>query len=695
MLKLERPITLEKGIELRQNLTDMFTPEDLDRIGIYVVENYDRDCESRKRWLEINKAGLDLAMQITEEKTSPWPNCANVAFPLVTIAALQFHARAYPALIPGKDVVTCKVSPFDATQEERQTASLVGRYMSHNVLEVDTAWEEQHDRLLLNLAIAGSAFIKTYFNGKLGHNVSELVLAQDLVMDYYATSVDSCRRKTQPFHMYRDELLAGIRMDKPKFRDVSNEPWFPHGGTPKDYGRNDATKAPAQRHETVPFFCLEQHVWLDLDGDGMEEPYVITVERESKSVLRIVTRWDREIDVTRNSLGQILDFNAVEYYSGFSFIPSPDGSVYAMGFGRLLGPLNETVSSAINQLLDAGSMSNGAGGFLGRGAKIKSGDYSFSPFEWKRLDTTGDDIAKSVFPLPVREPSAVLFNLINLLIEYTNRISGATEMLAGENPGQNTPAETSRAMVEQGMKIYGAIFKRVWRGMKEEFRKLYVLHAIHAPMRYAGLFKGDPRRICPSADPAVSSEAERLRKAALIAERAMAVPGYDPAAVEMNFLRAAGIEDPETFYKGVDPTKQPEDPRIVVAKLKLQQFQLQLQQQQQEFVASLMEERRMNSAEIIRIQAEVVKLMAEAEDARDNREIVRLQTALAMFKTRDEALRSRVDQLIKVMEIESEPERRGVDTGTVRRMVGASDNAASAPVPASQTAGSDGALGLG
>lgn len=695
MLKLDRPLTLNPGIELRQNLTDLFTDEDLDRIGRYVVENYDRDCDTRRQWLAINKAGLDLAMQITEEKSSPWPNCANVAFPLVTIAALQFHARAYPALVPGKDVVTCKVSPYDSTPEERVVAQWVGKYMSHCVLEIDTDWEDQHDRLLLNLAIAGSAFVKTYYSGKLQHSVSELVLAQDLVMDYYATSVETCRRKTQPIHLFRDEIRSGILMDKPKFRDVSKEPWFEHGGTPKDYGRNDATRAPTRRHETVPFFCLEQHVWLDLDNDGIEEPYVVIVERESGTVLRIVTRWDREIDVVRNSRGQILEFRAVEYYTGFTFIPSPDGSVYSMGFGRLLGPLNETVSSGINQLLDAGTMSNGAGGFLGRGAKVRSGDYSFAPFEWKRLDTVGDDIAKSIFPLPVREPSAVLFNLISLLIEYTNRISGATEMLAGENPGQNTPAETSRAMVEQGMKIYGAIFKRVWRSMKGEFRKLYVLHAIHAPLKYVGYFKGDPARICPSADPNVSSESERLRKAALIAERAMSVPGYDPAAVEMNLLRAAGVEDPETFYKGVDPTKQPEDPRIVVAKLKLQQFQMDLQQRQQEFVTTLMEERRMNNAELIRTQAEVVKLMAEAEDARDNREIVRLQTALAMFKTRDEALRSRVDQLIKVMEIESEPERRGVDTGQVRRMVGASDNEAPAPVPADQTAGNPGAMGLG
>jgi chaperonin GroES len=690
MLKLDSYLQLTPGTEKAVNLTDRFSPDDLDRIGAYCLDGYKSDLKSRHKWIERNKAGLDLAMQITQTKTFPWANCANVAFPLVTIAALQFHARAYPAIINGKDLVKCTY-PFDATPEEKAACEITSKLMSHQLLQEDTAWEEQHDRLLLNYSIVGCAFKKSYFSGEQRHNVSELVLAQDLVLDYYATSVETCRRKTHVYPISKNKLLSGIRRPKPIYRDVTKESWFECGGTSFDLERNDGT-APPQRVEDLPFVGLEMHAWLDLDNDGFEEPYVITIERDSGAVLRIVARWERELDVARNAVGEIFQISATEHFTKYGFIPAPDGSIYDLGFGVLLGPLNETVSSAINQLLDAGTMAVSAGGFLGRGAKIRSGNMSFEPFEWKRVDAMGDDLAKSIYPLPVREPSAVLFNLISLLIEYTNRISGATDTLVGESPGQNTPAETSRSMVEQGMKIYSALFKRHWRAMKEELKKLYVLNATYAPQRYAKFFMGDPNRVAPAADPSITSEGERLRKAVVVAERAAMVPGYDQAKVEENLLRAVGVDNWQEFYVGVDPASVPKDPRIVVAELKFQQFQMDLQSRQQEFAITLMEERRMNNAEILRMQAEVVKLMAEAEDARDNREIVRLQTALAALKSRDESIRARVDQLIKVMEIESEPERRGVDTRAVRSMVGAPDDGAVSAAPQAGVGGAEGGL---
>lgn len=693
MLKLDKYIELKAGVEVSPNLTNLFSEEDLDRIGAYCVEGYNSDCGSRADWVKLNRAGVDLAMQVTKTKSFPWPNCANVAFPLVTIAALQFHARAYPAIVGSKNLVKCNY-PFDASPQEKQQSDLVSKYMSYQLLEEDTAWEEQHDRLLLNYSIVGCAFKKSYFSSTLRRNVSELVLAQDLVMDYYATSVETCRRKTHVYPLWKNDIISGARKPKPTFRDVTKESWFAAGGTKFDLDRNDGT-SPPERVEDLPFVALEQHVWLDLDNDGFEEPYVVIVERDSQKVLRITARWDREIDISRNVAGQIFSINSTEYFTKYGFIPSPDGSVYDLGFGRLLGPLNETVSSAINQLLDAGTMAVSAGGFLGRGAKVRSGDYSFSPFEWKRLDGTGEDLAKSIYPLPVREPSNVLFNLLSLLIEYTNRISGATDTLVGESVGQNTPAETSRSMVEQGMKIYSALFKRCWRSMKEELKKLFVLNAIYAPPRYAQLFSGDPSRIAPAADPTITSEGERLRKASIVAQRAASVPGYNPAKVEEYLLTAVGVDNWQEFYVGVDPNSAPKDPRVLVQEMKNAQAQMDLQARQQEFVLSLMEERRMNNAEIVRIQAEVVKLMAEAEDARDNREIVRMQTALAALKTRDDAMRARVDQLIKVMEIESEPERRGVDTRTVRRMVGAPDDTGGAAVPPEPAPGVPGGMGQG
>lgn len=689
MLTLERPLRITPATCKAPNLTTEFTPVDLGRIGALVVEQYRTDLASRTKWEDRNAAGMDLAMQITPDKSFPWPNCANVAFPLVTIAALQFHARAYPAIVSGTDVVKCRL-PFEATPEETAQADAVGRYMSWQLLEEDCSWEEGTDRALLNYSIVGCVFKKTYFSPSAGYNVSEVVFARDLVIDYFAKSVETAKTKTQVYPLYKNEVLGGIRSARPMYADVSQEPWFLAGGTVRHdqpANRDGTTPPVAKRTSSIPFTALEQHTWLDLDGDGFDEPYIIIVELHSSAVFRIVARWERPEDVTRNASNEVVSIRAMEYFTKYGFIPAPDGSIYDLGFGVLLGPLNESVSTAINQLLDAGTMSTGAGGFLGRGAKIRGGVYTFAPFEWKRVDSTGEDLAKSIFPLPVREPSAVLFNLLSLLIDFTSRISGATETMVGENPGQNTPAETSRSMVEQGMAVYSAIFKRTWRAMKEEFKKLYVLNGLYAPTRYREMFFGDPSRICPAADPNIVSNSERFSRASAIAARAATVPGYNPAVVEENFLRALRVDNWKQFYVGFDPASQPKDPRIQVAEMKLQERQMVLQAQQQQFVAELLEQRALNQAEMQLIQADIVLKLAQAAGEADNKEIVRMQMVLAAAKQRDEGLRARVDHLLKAMELESDPTRKPVDTGTVRRLAGEPGNGGVSPSPKPATVG--------
>lgn len=700
MLKLEKHLKITDELCKAPNLTQYFSEVDLSRIGAFVYEGYVADERSRTVWRKMNAAGMDLAMQITKAKTFPWPNCSNVNFPLVTIAALQFHARAYPALIQGPEIVKCRVSGLDPTPEEKETAAAVSKYMSYQVLEVDQAWEEGQDRLLLNYSIVGCTFKKTFRSPVLGYNTSQVVYAQDLVLDYFAESVETCRRKTHIYTLSRNDLIEGMRSNDPIYKNYEKEAWFAEGGTsagvlqpPDESSEHRQGLTPPQRTTLTPFTVLEQHCWLDLDDDGYEEPYVVTLEAGSQKVLRVVARWDSPTQVTHNARNQIVSIRATEYFTKYGFIPSPDGSVYDVGFGRLLGPLNESVNTSINQLNDAGTMALTAGGFLGRGAKIRGGVYTFAPFEWKRVDSTGEDLAKSIYQLPVREPSPVLFQLLGLLIDYTNRISGASETMVGESPGQNTPAETSRSMVEQGMKVYAAIFKRTWRAAKEEFKKLYLLNGLYAPSRYRHLFLGDPSRICPAADPNISSDGERVARATAIAVRASQTPGYDPAAVEENYLTALKVEDWRRFYKGVDPNAPPpKDPRVQVAEINAQVAQLKLQAEQQEFIATLMEERRLNQATMAKTQAEIVLLLARAEGEADNKDIVRMQMSLAAMKQRDEHIRGQVDHYLRAMELVSEPERKQLPDDPVQRVVGASGNGAPPSPLAGPTAGDAGAV---
>lgn len=580
-MNLDKHLKLDQATCESPNLCDRFEDKDLSTIGGTVYEGYMYDKQSRHAWEQRVQAALDLALQLQEDKTFPWPGAANVKFPLVTIAALQWHARAYPALIPSNQVVQMRVVGADPDGKRTQKALRIGNFMSYQLMEESSEWEAEHDRALLAIPIVGCAFKKTYRDGVRGENRSEMVSARDLYINYWAKSLEDCTRKTHRIPMQKNEMYS--RMAGGIYRDCREDGWYTSGAQMiNDKARENIRtgQQPVNEDGTTPFYMLEQHVRLDMDGDGYDEPYIITIDEASQNVLRIITSFDFE-DIQYLGKGkqrEIVEIPATEYFTKYGFIPSPDGGIYDIGFGLILGPINESVSSIINQLIDAGTMAVRSGGFLGRGAKIKGGNQNFNPFQWNPVDSTGDDLQKSIVPLPVREPSGVLFNLLGMLIEYTNRIAGATDIMVGENPGQNTPAQTSQTMVEQGSKINAAIFKRTWRSMKEEFQKFYRLNKRHLPakeLQYGeqagviaqGDFNDPDKFICPAADPNLVSDTAAVQQATLLLQR---VPsgGYDADAVEMRFLQAMRVKDPQQVFLGRQKIPPPPNPKIAVEQLK-------------------------------------------------------------------------------------------------------------------------------
>lgn len=664
MLNLDTAITVNAKTMKSPNLAGEFSRDDLARLGAWVRDGFDKDLQSRFAWEQRTQAAMDLALQLQKDKTFPWPGASNVAFPLVTIATLQFHSRAYPAVVNGPDLVKCRVPGPDPKGDLRERALRIGRHMSYQALEEDPAWEEQHDRLLINLPVVGCAFKKTYHSSRNGgKNRSELVVAKDFVIDYYAKSVEDAVRKTHVIPLYRNEMYE--KMVTGVFVDYTKASWFQSPARPlasEQDAREDKRQGvnPPQPDESTPFSTLEQHVWVDLDKDGYAEPYIITIEANTRNILRIVARWDREFDVSRTATGRIYSIRATEYFTKYSFIPAPDGSIYDVGFGILLGPLNESVNTLVNQLIDAGTMATTAGGFLSRGAKMRGGTYTFAPLEWKRIDSTGDDLRKSIYPLPVREPSAVLYSLLNLLINYTERISGSTDVMVGENVGQNTAKGTVDHMVEQGSKIYSAIFKRVWRAMKDEFKKMYLLNAVYLPdrltfgevgaMALREDYLGDPNLVVPSCDPNITSDQARLQQAIALKQAAMTTPGYDLVVVERNYLQALRVENLEAIYPGPDKVPPLPSPGMEVEQLKLQAKQMELKQRQTEFLISMMEEQRLNTAKILELEARSQKEMAEAQGIGAGQQIDAYTAAVGALKAHDESLRGRIEVMMKSME---------------------------------------------
>lgn len=555
------------------NIAEKLDEQLLRDIGSDAFAGYEIDKRSRKEWEDACDEWTKLAKQHSEAKTWPWPKASNVKYPLLSTAAMQFAARAYPSLVPSDGrVVKAKVIGKDSQGTKTKTAEAVSLYMSYQLLQEMKGWEEDMDKLLIMLPVVGTMFKKTYWDPVDEVSCSKLVLPKNLVVNYWAKSLQDAERITEVLEMSPRKVKE--RQQSGLWRDVDlGTPPIPEGAPSTGaFGSDDV----------VPFIILEQHTFLDLDDDGYKEPYVVTFHKETHEVLRIVARFD-EGTIHTDEKGELKKIEPIQYYTKFGFIPNPDGSFYDIGFGVLLGPLNESVNTLINQLVDAGSLSNLQSGFLGKGLRIRMGETRFQPGEWKVVNSTGDDLKKQIVPNPVREPSDVLFKLMGSLITSGKELASVAEIFVGKMPGQNTPATTTMATIEQGMKVFTAVYKRIYRSLAEEFDKLYRLNSVYVnPQTYVdvvdmevGPQDFDPTKhdIFPGADPTAISQTEKLMKAQGLMEL-MPSGVLDPVKVVMRILDAQEQPNwqelliPQVAQTGQLPPKP--DPKMMEAQMKIQ-----------------------------------------------------------------------------------------------------------------------------
>lgn len=674
------------------NIAEELDDEELTKIGNAVWDEWQIDVTSRSEWEDKTSESMKLALQVMEQKTFPWENASNVKFPIVTLAALQFQARAYPSLIPSPDVVKCRVTGPDPDGQLLQRADRVADYMSFQLLEEDECWEENMDKVLISMAIVGCAFKKSYFDPALKHNISEHVLAKDLYIPYFAKSLDKASRITQMLYVSKNDLVQKNRLGLYSEYDADRQPTVDlssHLTTTEEEAQG--VTAPSN-DPSASIELLEQHRYLDLDGDGYEEPYIVTIVKDTKQVLRIVARYF-STDVKRNTKGQVACIYPQNYFTKFSFIPSPDGGIYDLGFGVLLGPLNQSINTILNQLVDAGTLSNTAGGFLGRGVKFRSGDNSFKPFEWKRVDSTGDDLRKGVFPLPVREPSQVLFQLLSLLIDYGERIGMATDPMVGVSTGQNTPAETSRNMIAEGQRVFNAVFKRTYRSLKEEFRKLYRLNSIfmNDEQNYYSLasgayaqalrkdFSGEGKEIVPAADPDMVTGEQKVNQAMMLkAAQAQSPQLYNAYLVEKNYLQAIKIPNieqvmPDPQGPNALPVPEPQpDPKVIIEGMKIEFMKLKWNQELQLKMWDIQQEIEYLRAEIVEKESRAMLNVAQAESEEAGLQVAAIQQAVSMMKQKQDGLLKSLELLrdmqeLDIMKEEVQIRRQEVDSS---RMAG-------------------------
>ena len=685
------------GIEISQilsstNVAELLSDGRIQEIGGQVCEDYKRDRASRSEWEQRSASAMKLALQVVEAKNFPFEGASNVKFPVVTIATLQFHARAYPALISGTDLVRMRVIGEDPNGEKSKRASRISQHLSWQVLEEDEAWEEQMDRLLIALPIEGCEFKKSYFDPLRGHNVSEWLRPEDLVVPYYTKSLDEATRATHVLSVTKrvcdERKRAGLYLNvelhvSPMTTTPGQEDRDERQGISRDTGDSDEV-------------LFEQHTFLDLDEDGYSEPYVVTVH-ESGQVLRIVPRFKAQ-DILSDG-DKIVRISAFSHFTKYSFIPSPDGGFYDLGFGHLLGPLNESINTTLNQIIDSGTQYNLQAGFLGR-VKLKGGNMLFRKGEWKQVDAVGDDIRKNIMPLPVREPSGVLFSVLSFLVDYSNRLGSVTDIMVGNNPGQNQPATTTMAVLEQGMMVFNGIFKRIHRSLKQEFRKLYDLNRMYLnPQSYFEVLdtgqskqifqmdyiQADPKDLRPTADPNMASSAQLLAKAEALRQAAYTGVGYNTMAVEHRYLEALKIPNIEEVHPMQNPIPPQPDPKMEIDKAKLEQ---RASEQQMKYTFQM--QKLAISAE--KEQATILKLQADASLALARAEKEGSVADLETFKAGMDAAERRRQAALETYRLLQEISGGGAGVSGMEEAPG---NGIALPVPQGQANGYSGGMGGG
>ena len=615
------------------NAATLLSEDVLRDSGRRVVTEYQDDKDSRSDWEEDNRQTMKLARQVREDKTFPWPGAANVKFPLLAEAAITFAARAYPEIVQGKDVVKCAVEGDDPQGQKAQRAQRISDHMSWQLINQMEEWEEDTDRLLVSLPLVGSCFRKTYYDPVRGRNVSKLVPAEDFIVSNHAGSLDLARRETERFDLYTNDVLekqrGGLWLDVELRADSEDD-------RPDDH-----------------YVFLEQHRWLDLDEDGYEEPYIVTVHEATQQVVRVVARFSAD-QIKINARNEVVRIEADRYYTHYYFMPDPQGGLYGVGFGKLLTPINESIDTVLNQLLDAGTLANMQGGFLGKGVKVRTGQLRIGPGEWKPVESTGGDLKSNIVPLPFKEPSIVLFQLLGLLIDTGKGLASIKDVLSGDLPAANVPATTVLALIEQGQKVYTAIHKRIFRSMKREFEKLYRLNAEYLDEREyftvldnrQAIAQQDYQQgdydVSPVADPHLSNRAQRLAQAqALMQLRGQ--PGINTPEIDKEYLTAIGVDQPERFIA----QQQGPDPLMV---LQMENLQREAARKDAETITQAAK----TLAEIVEIRAKTMKYIAEAESEE-------MGTQLAQYKSFLDAMEAQVrSQITPTESVNNGPNPRGM-----------------------------------
>ena len=549
------------------NLAELLPDDVLEPIGNEMAQNYLDYKSSRKEWEQAYITGLDLLGFKYENRTEPFQGASGATHPVLAEAVTQFQAQAYKELLPSDGPVRTQVVGIKNPGTEQQ-ANRVKDFMNYLVMDQMKEYESEFDSMLFHLPLAGSTFKKIYYDVPMGRAVSKFVPADELIVPYTATSLDDAEAVIHTVKTSENELrkqqVNGFYSDielGPPGTDTNNE-------LDKKERELDGTKKTG-KNEPV-YTLLECHVNLDLEGfeevdaqgepTGIKLPYIVTVEEGNRKVLSI----------RRNYAPDDLKKNKIQYFVHFKFLPGL--GFYGFGLIHMIGGLSRTATAALRQLLDAGTLSNLPAGFKQRGVRVRDEAAPIQPGEFKDVDAPGGNLRDAFFPLPYKEPSQTLLNLLGIVVQAGQRFASIADMQVGDG-NQAAAVGTTVALLERGSRVMSAIHKRCYAAMKNEFRLLSKIVAQYLPPEYPYDVVGGARNIkqtdfdnrvdvIPVADPNIFSMSQRITLAQTQLQIATSNPQlHNMYQIYRNMYNAIGVKDVDAVLPPPAPTA-PMDPSL-------------------------------------------------------------------------------------------------------------------------------------
>ena len=540
------------------NLADLLPEDVLGRLGSNLYENYIQYKASRKDWEDAYTKGLDLLGFKYENRSQPFTNASGATHPVLAEAVTQFQAHAYKELLPATGPVHTQIMGVVTKQKEEQSTR-VKNFMNYQLMNVMKEYEPEFDQLLFYLPLSGSAFKKVYYDELLGRAVSKFVPADDLIVPYTATSLEDADAIIHSLKMSENDLrkkqVSGF------YRDVEITPGYAQE-TEVEKKERELEGVRKTRDEQM-FTILEFHTNIDLEGfedkdeeqnpTGIKLPYIVTIDTTSREVLSIRRNYRAEDPLK----------NKIEYFTHFKFLPGL--GFYGFGLIHMIGGLSRTATNALRQLLDAGTFSNMPAGFKQRGIRVRDEAQSIQPGEFRDVDAPGGNIRDAFMPLPFKEPSATLLQLMGIVVQAGQRFAAIADMQVGDG-NQQAAVGTTIALLERGSRVMSAIHKRLYVALKQEFVLLADVFKTYLPPEYPYDVVGGQRNIkvadfddkidiLPVADPNIFSQSQRITLAQTELQLAMSNPQmHNLYEAYRDMYNAIGVKDVNRI---LPPPQQP------------------------------------------------------------------------------------------------------------------------------------------